>query len=65
MLRRLAHDCPTQYPQSQSPSLVHFFTLHPPLPAVLSQTELIGQPVWLHGKSSQPCGSVPALPAAH
>jgi hypothetical protein len=64
-LSRPAQDPPTQNPQSQSPSLEHFLTLHPPVVAVVVQTELIGQPVWLHGWSSQPCGSVPALPAAH
>ena len=33
--------------------------------AVVAQTELMGQPVWLHGWGWQPCASVPALPAAH
>jgi hypothetical protein len=39
--------------------------LHPPLAAVVWQAKLVGQPVWLHGSGSQPCASVPALPAAH
>jgi hypothetical protein len=54
-----------QYPQSQSPSAEHVFAVHPPLVAVVLQTKLVGQPVWLHGKSAQPCASAPVLPAAH
>ena len=64
-LSRLAQDPATQNPQSQSPSLEHFFMVHPPLVAVVWQTKLIGQPVWLQGCGSQPCASAPAAPAAH
>jgi hypothetical protein len=48
-----------QNPQSQSPSLEHFFALQPPLVAVAWQTKLIGQPVWLHGCAAQPLASAP------
>jgi len=61
----LAQDPPTQNPESQSQSVEHGFGAHPPTVAVVLQTKLVGQPVWLHGSAWQPCGSVPDVPAAH
>jgi hypothetical protein len=61
----LEQDPSTQKPQSQSPSVEHLFTAHPPYPAVVSQTEFSGQPVWLHGSAWQPWASDPATPIAH
>ena len=61
----LAQEPPTQNPASQSQSVEQGFGEHPPTVAVVLQTKLVGQPVWLHGSASQPCASVPAAPAAH
>src|SRR5262249_24686193 len=61
----LEQDLPKQNPQSQSLSLAHAFTVHPPCAAVVSQTELSGQPVWLHGSAWQPWVSVNPAPTAH
>jgi len=61
----LAQAPPTQNPESQSQSVEHGFGAHPPTVAVVLQTKLVGQPVWLHGSAWQPCGAVPDVPAAH
>jgi hypothetical protein len=64
--KRLAQACSTQNPQaSQSLSVAHFLAVHPPMVAVVRQTKLIGQPVWLHGFSAQPWTSAPRTPTAH
>jgi len=52
----------TQNPESQSQSLEHRFSVHPPIVAVTWQTKLAGQPVWLHGSATQPCPSAAAAP---
>lgn len=54
---RLAQREPMQTPQSQSPSVTHGLAVHPPTVAVVWQTKLTGQPVWLHGKRAQPFAS--------
>jgi len=61
----LEQEPPTQNPESQSQSVEHGFALHPPTVAVVVQTKLAGQPVWLQGSAWQPCGLVAVLPTAH
>lgn len=60
----LPQEPPTQKPESQSQSVEQGFGPHPPMVAVVLQTELVGQPVWLHGSAWHPCASPPLAPTA-
>jgi hypothetical protein len=55
----------TQNAESQSQSLAHGFGSHPPIVAVVVQTKLAGQPVWLQGNFTQPCPSAATDPIWH